>query len=310
MTFSLASLGPADAEPTARTLTDFGSESAITWTTVNDNVMGGRSQGGFRVSEGVLRFEGATNTNGGGFSSIRSRPVRLDLSAYEGVRLRVRADGRRYTFRLTTSTSRSGRYAPSYWADFETEKGTEWQVVDVPFSSFRPRWRGSNLSGPALDLAHVDSLGLMIYDKKDGAFRLDVDWIQAYQRAPAFSLAAFRGAKRPLVVFAPRSDDARLARQLESVLADEKGFEERDMLLVVVPANGRAKAGTRVLSDTDAELLRKSFGIASDAFAVRLVGKDGGVKRSAEVMIPAADLFKQIDAMPMRQAEMRRGTSR
>ena len=40
----------------------------LRWRTVNDNVMGGRSRGGFDVDDGVLIFAGSTNTNGGGFS--------------------------------------------------------------------------------------------------------------------------------------------------------------------------------------------------------------------------------------------------
>ena len=44
----------------------------LEWRIVNDNVMGGRSIGDFKISEESLSFFGATNTNGGGFSSIRS----------------------------------------------------------------------------------------------------------------------------------------------------------------------------------------------------------------------------------------------
>ena len=44
----------------------------LEWRIVNDNVMGGRSRGDFEISEESLSFFGATNTNGGGFSSIRS----------------------------------------------------------------------------------------------------------------------------------------------------------------------------------------------------------------------------------------------
>ena len=51
------------------------------WVTVNDNVMGGRSIGDFTIKEGKLVFRGSTNTNGGGFSSIRSRPLGRDMSA-------------------------------------------------------------------------------------------------------------------------------------------------------------------------------------------------------------------------------------
>ena len=81
----------------------------LEWIVVNDNVMGGRSEGGFETDNGELGFAGSTNTNGGGFSSIRSRPVQADLSAFEGIQLRVRGDGRRYTWRLTTDARWMGR---------------------------------------------------------------------------------------------------------------------------------------------------------------------------------------------------------
>ena len=41
------------------------------WTLQDDSVMGGRSVGGFETQEDHLYFIGNTNTNGGGFSSIR-----------------------------------------------------------------------------------------------------------------------------------------------------------------------------------------------------------------------------------------------
>ena len=72
------------------------------WVTVNDGVMGGRSTGGPSFADGLMTFSGVTNTNGGGFSSIRSAPVELDLSIYAGLRLNVIGDGRRYTWRPTT----------------------------------------------------------------------------------------------------------------------------------------------------------------------------------------------------------------
>jgi hypothetical protein len=88
------SAGAPPAPQQARLLTDFTASSPdLGWTIVNDNVMGGRSLGRFDRAPGTLRFTFTTNTNGGGFSSIRTRPVDLDLSTYEGIRVRVRADG-------------------------------------------------------------------------------------------------------------------------------------------------------------------------------------------------------------------------
>ena len=58
---------------------------ATNWITVNDNVMGGRSEGGFSFKKKRLIFSGTTNTNGGGFSSPRSSlgPVRWSVRRWK-----------------------------------------------------------------------------------------------------------------------------------------------------------------------------------------------------------------------------------
>ena len=163
-----------------RLLTDFTSNSPdLGWYVVNDNVMGGRSEGNFTLESGELFFSGSTNTNGGGFSSIRTKPLRLNLSRHTGVRLNLRGDGRRYTWRLTTAARWRGRQI-SYWADFDTRQG-EWQSVTIPFSDFVPRFRGYQLDGPALDPAQISGMGLMIYDKRDGPFGLELAGVHAYK---------------------------------------------------------------------------------------------------------------------------------
>lgn len=160
-------------------LTDFTSNSSdLGWYVVNDNVMGGRSEGDFEQQEGELIFTGRTNTNGGGFSSIRTQAVQLDLSNSTGIELKIRGDGRRYTWRLTTNARWRGRRI-SYWADFETREG-EWSTINIPFASFVPQYRGYQLEGPALDPAQITGMGLMIYDKQDGPFELHLGSVHAY----------------------------------------------------------------------------------------------------------------------------------
>jgi NADH dehydrogenase [ubiquinone] 1 alpha subcomplex assembly factor 1 len=161
-------------------LTDFAADSPeLGWYVQNDNVMGGRSEGGFETKEqGELIFAGSTNTNGGGFSSIRTQPFKLDLSNYDGIQLRVKGDGRRYTWQLQTTALYRG-YPVSYWAEFDTLDG-EWSTVNIPFLSFYPQFRGFKLDGPELDPSEIKELGLYIYDKKDGAFELRLDSIEAY----------------------------------------------------------------------------------------------------------------------------------
>jgi monofunctional biosynthetic peptidoglycan transglycosylase len=165
-----------------------GADSPITladlqWVVVNDNVMGGRSAGGFTIEDGALRFAGETNTNGGGFSSIRTRPIQVDLSAHDGIQLRVRGDGRRYTWRLTTNARWRGREV-AYWADFDTV-ADRWTTVEIPFSRFVPRFRGSRLPGPQLEPGQITGMGLMIYDGEDGPFELRLAVVSAYSSRAA-----------------------------------------------------------------------------------------------------------------------------
>ncbi len=185
MTFSVHSRDGTETG-TDRLLTDFAStKTDLGWFVVNDNVMGGRSEGDFRVEQGELYFAGSTNTRGGGFSSIRTRAMQLDLADYEGIRLRVKGDGRRYTWRLTTNARWWGRQI-SYWAEFETEEGA-WTTIDIPFSRFVPQFRGARLDGPPLDHTQITGMGLMIYDKRDGPFELQLASVRAY---PAQVVAA------------------------------------------------------------------------------------------------------------------------
>lgn len=160
-------------------LTDFTADTPdLDWYVQNDNVMGGRSEGGFNVVKTELVFAGSTNTNGGGFSSIRTRRFKLDLAKYEGIRLRLKADGREYTWQLNTNARNNG-YPVSYWAEFDTPDA-EWVEIDIPFAKFYPQFRGFKLDGPELDPSDITEFGLYIYDKKDGPFKLQLARIDAY----------------------------------------------------------------------------------------------------------------------------------
>jgi monofunctional biosynthetic peptidoglycan transglycosylase len=302
---SLLASGPSAGADDSLLLVDFsGSMQCLRWRVVNDGVMGGRSDGGFRLEERSLLFTGKTNTDGGGFSSTRSEARPFDLGEYDGIRLRVRGDGRTYTFRLTTWDTRDERFRPSYWAEFET-RGDEWEVIDVSFRRFRPRWRGRWLEGPALNPQAIDGLGLMIYDKRDGPFRLEVDWIRAYREPRPFSMSTYRWQKRPLLLFAEDEGDARLRRQLSDVEATRDRFDERDMVLIVILSAGTSRAEERALTTDAADHLRTSNGVDGSTFALRLVGKDGGVKLQSRDVVPMEALYDLIDAMPMRREEMR-----
>lgn len=160
-----------------RTLINFdNSAQEPRWVAVNDGVMGGRSSGGPEVANGLLKFNGELSLqNNGGFSSVRSVGRDFDFSDAATMVLRVRGDGRRYQLRLATDANYRGM-SISFGAEFGTESG-QWSEVRVPLESLQPTVRGSTVKGAVLDPARVREIGLLIADKREGAFALEVDWI-------------------------------------------------------------------------------------------------------------------------------------
>ncbi|MGB0135122.1 CIA30 family protein [Dokdonella sp.] len=160
-----------------RTLTQFDiNPSEPRWVAVNDGVMGGRSSGGPTLKDGALQFAGMLSLeNGGGFSSIRTVDYLVDLSEVSAVLLRVRGDGRVYQVRLATDAQHLG-LAVSYGAEFVTVAG-KWIEVRVGFDALRPSVRGTVLEGPPFDPSKVRQIGVLVGDKKEGPFSLEIDWI-------------------------------------------------------------------------------------------------------------------------------------
>ena len=145
------------------------------WMVVNDNVMGGRSKGGFDFKNDKLIFSGSTNTNGGGFSSIRTIPIDFYFKDKTGLHIRYKGDGRTYKLGV-----RMEGKSVSYRANFTTGNG--WQEAKIPFDNMDVSWRGRPLSKAEHPLlkSKIRSIEFMIYDKKDGPFNLKVDWIRSY----------------------------------------------------------------------------------------------------------------------------------
>jgi NADH dehydrogenase [ubiquinone] 1 alpha subcomplex assembly factor 1 len=167
---------------TLRSLFEFADSSeASKWQIVNDGVMGGRSSSQASIIAtsdrfDVLRFKGNLSLeNNGGFASVRSRPAgSLGLDAGDTIVIRVQGDGREYTFNLYTPNRRT---AFSYQMDFKTKAG-QWLEVRLPVDKFVAHSFGRQIPSMQLTPDQVQSIGILLGDKKPGAFELLVDWIK------------------------------------------------------------------------------------------------------------------------------------
>jgi len=120
-----------------------------------------------------------------------------------------------------------------------------------------------------------------------------------------FKLSDYQWQHRILLVFSPSSDSSEYRQQMQTWQADQAGVDDRDLKLVEILGTGESQVDGRSLSSASAERLRQQFGITPEEFAVILVGKDGTEKQRSQTPVDLELLFRTIDAMPMRQQEMR-----
>ena len=168
----------AVAEKPLQHLLDFaGTDPAQKWQAVNDGVMGGVSDGRFRITpDKTMEFSGRLSLdNNGGFASVRTKPTDFDIKSGDTLVVRVRGDGREYVLNIYT---KSRRTAFSYRAPLPTTKD-EWTEVSVPLVEFIPTSFGNRVQGMGpVEPDQINSLGFMLSDKKPGPFKLEVDWVK------------------------------------------------------------------------------------------------------------------------------------
>jgi hypothetical protein len=114
-------------------------------------------------------------------------------------------------------------------------------------------------------------------------------------RSEASPLDEFHWKNRVLVVVAP-AGDAAAEEQRRIYQSSTAGMSERQIVL------------SEALDDSDrSRQIRSRLSADGRHFQVFLVGKDGHTAASSRKPLSAEDMFARVDAMPMRQDEMRRG---
>jgi NADH dehydrogenase [ubiquinone] 1 alpha subcomplex assembly factor 1 len=229
----LSSLVPtAFAGDGGRTLFDLARpDAAQAWQPVNDGVMGGVSDGRFRITDrGTMEFTGTLSLeNNGGFASVRSRRSDLGLKSDEALVIRLKGDGREYLLNLDVPTL---QVAYSYRAAIPTKAG-EWAEVRIPLKDCYATSYGQKVpdAGP-VDAAKVNSIGFMLGDKKAGPFRLEVAWVKVVdgpasaKSEPTIKTFAYKtipGGKLEMAVRLVREDDRPDRRVLDRCGLSEAG---------------------------------------------------------------------------------------
>jgi hypothetical protein len=124
--------------------------------------------------------------------------------------------------------------------------------------------------------------------------------------ADAFELESLKWDKRVILLFAASPRDPAYARQQELFAEKSAEMTARDLVVVAAFADGSGMLDGRPIDTRSVRALRRDFQPRANAFSFVLVGKDGTEKMRVEGK-PAkpAEVFDTIDAMPMRQTEMK-----
>ena len=85
----------------------------------------------------------------------------------------MRGDGRQYAWNLHVPT---WRIAFAWRAFFNTKKG-EWVEIRTPLAAFRATSLGREMKDRKLVPANANGLGIILADKQEGAFKLEIEWI-------------------------------------------------------------------------------------------------------------------------------------
>ncbi|GKC48168.1 protein high chlorophyll fluorescent phenotype 173, chloroplastic [Tanacetum coccineum] len=207
----IKALGPSVGLKSGKLVFGFedGTSRDLPWGALDDVVMGGVSQSSFQIDPKGSEnggptglFKGIVSTaNNGGFTSIRTKnfDVAENLSAYDGLELRLKGDGRRY--KLIVRTSRDWDTV-GYTVGFDTVKD-QWQ--SLMFSKFE-------------------------YDGKlnptfvEGPFELPISSIRAYIAEPLTPRFVHVGSagvtrpERPGLDLSKQPPAVRLNKELGSIL--------------------------------------------------------------------------------------------
>jgi hypothetical protein len=199
------------------------------WGAVDDVVMGGISESQLQLVPNKAIFTGVVSTeNNGGFASVRTKNVNppWNLSAYEGIQLKVQGDGKRYKF----ITRCEGKWdGISYCYSFDTLNNC-WTTIKIPFRDLRPVFRAKTISeATTFDSSKVYSLQLML-----SKFEYDGDYNPQFQAGffalEIESIKTYGGKKVPQLILISSEDPQReiTTNQLNCVMVKGKNIRDQE----------------------------------------------------------------------------------
>lgn len=116
-------------------------------------------------------------------------------------------------------------------------------------------------------------------------------------------LEDFRWKNRILIVSADEKSAAMLQTQIEKFKSEKADFADRKLLVFTLNETSGKTPDRKNLDKNSINAIRKSYDIPQLGFHLVLVGLDGGAKQSWTKPVLPTEIYRLIDAMPMRQKD-------
>jgi NADH dehydrogenase [ubiquinone] 1 alpha subcomplex assembly factor 1 len=161
-------------------LFNFGtSNNTDIWRIVNDDVMGGLSNSEIEEKEHSIIFKGHTSLeNNGGFASIRTLIDKGSLKECKTMTIRFKCTDTSRSFGISLKDSQ--KYYIPYYKYVFSPTSTSWEELKVDLKNFG-YYKISEKIGNSMPLDALDevfNIALIISDKKEGDFHIEIDYIK------------------------------------------------------------------------------------------------------------------------------------
>lgn len=110
---------------------------------------------------------------------------------------------------------------------------------------------------------------------------------------------------RVILLFASDMQDSNLQTQLQFFEKKLDGLKERKLTVYQITPTTLKKNSSDFFEKNFKENLYQKYKPNKDEFTFILIGLDGGEKMRSTKVVSLAELFGEIDSMPMRQWEMK-----
>lgn len=114
-------------------------------------------------------------------------------------------------------------------------------------------------------------------------------------------LEDYRWKNRILLVSADEKSTDLLQTQLNKFRGEDADFTERKLIVINLNANPGKPSNEKTFDKNSIAAIRKAYDVPQQDFHLVLIGLDGGAKKSWQKPVEPTEIYRLIDAMPMRK---------